>query len=254
MSSFVIDLNTDTGESDSRHLHDQIEMLNYVSSCNIATGFHAGDPYVMSVLIREAKLRGIAIGAHPAYPDREGFGRKSVSMSADELYASLSYQIASISGMCDLEGTSLRHIKLHGALYHDAHEKSETAHTVISFLKSWPKPLLLFGQGGTLLEVMARENDIPWVPEGFADRRYTGSGQLVPRSDPRGVISDRPTAVTQAINMIRHQKVITADGPEIPVNVRTLCIHGDHPNSLGLAQALHEALIREAIEIKSPEV
>ncbi len=253
MPLLVTDLNTDTGESGIPHLPEQIEMLDYVSSCNIATGFHAGDPYVMSVLIREAHLRGIAIGAHPAYPDRAGFGRQSMTMSADELYASLSYQIAAISGMCDLEGTSLRHIKLHGALYHDAHEKSETAHTVISFLKSWHQPLMLFGQGGTILEKMAREHDIPWVPEGFADRRYTMSGKLVPRSDPRGVISDRSIAVTQAINMIRDQKVVTADGPEIPINVRTLCIHGDHPNSLILARTLHNALLNEAIEIKSPK-
>lgn len=254
MPEIFIDINCDLGESAIGQSPDQLELLDYVSSCNIATGFHAGDPHTMYRTILAAQKKGVAIGAHPAYSDKANFGRKSLRMSGDVLFASLIYQTAALSGMCSLTGSHLHHIKLHGALYHDAHHREEIASVVIRFLRSWPQSLLLYGQSNTLLSQMAIANGIKWVPEAFTDRRYGDDGRLLPRSDNRGVLEDPTSAISQAIGIIRDHQVTAVSGQKINVDARTLCIHGDHPNALDLARQLRNAFNDLSISIKSPDV
>lgn len=254
MPEHTIDINCDLGEIKYTQAPDLIKLLDFISSCNIATGFHAGDPYTILKTIREASQRNVAIGVHPSYPDKKGFGRVSMDLTEHELYASLAYQTSALSGLCKLTGTQLHHIKLHGALYHDAHHQEKIAQVVIRFLRDWPKSLMLYGQEGTLLEKIAHESGIKWVSEGFLDRRYDINGQLVSRNQKDALITHPDKAISQAINIIKNKKVIPLNGEEIHVNAQTLCIHGDHANALQLAQQLYKSLYSQGITISSPLV
>lgn len=249
MAEHTIDINCDLGEIKYNDAPYLIKLLNFISSCNIATGFHAGDPYTILKTIREASQRHIAIGVHPSYPDKKGFGRVSMDLSEDELYASLAYQTSALSGLCSLAGAQLHHLKLHGALYHDAHHQKKVAQVVITFLEDWSSPLQLYGQEGSLLEEMAMQSDIKWVSEGFLDRRYDTDGKLVSRNHKDALIKRPDAAISQAINIIKNQKVKTLNGEEINVIAQTLCIHGDHSNAVPLARQLYETLTSLGITI-----
>lgn len=254
MTKYEIDINCDLGEIPHAEVPHHIQLLEYISSCNIATGFHAGDPYTIFKTIREAHRRGVAIGVHPSYPDKKGFGRESINMSSDELYASLIYQTSAISGFCKMAGSSPHHIKLHGALYHDAHQREEIAKVVIRFMNEWPEPLMIYGQPGSILEEMARDKEIRWVPEGFIDRRYQADGNLMPRKEEHALLDEPEEAIHQALDIIRNQKVRTIDHQMVPVNAQTLCIHGDHSGSLQLARQLQKTLNEECIAVTSPDL
>lgn len=254
MTKYQIDINCDLGERNHMLFPHHIEILDYISSCNIATGFHAGDPYTILKTIQEARLREVAIGVHPSYPDKAGFGRISMEIPADELYASLVYQTSALYGICKLAGARLHHIKLHGALYHDAHSKEEVANVVISFMLNWMHPLMLYGQEGSILEKLAVKNGIKWVAEGFIDRRYGKDGTLLSRNLKGALIEEPEASITQALNLIRYHKVQTIDGHEIDMNVRTLCIHGDQSGAISLARQLQNTLKDQEITIRSPNV
>lgn len=254
MSEITIDINCDLGEKAIGQSPEQLQFLRYVSSCNIATGFHAGDPHTIYQTVREAVTLCVSIGAHPSYPDREGFGRTSVYMSPDELYSSMAYQISALSGICKMAGTNLHHIKLHGALYHDAHRLEEIALVVIQFLQQWPERLLIYGQSNSILHQMAIQHRLGWVSEGFIDRRYDDDGRLLPRSEENAIILDTQSAISQAITMVKDHKVSTVSGQNVFVDVQTLCIHGDHSNSLELARKLKISLLNQGIFIKPPQV
>lgn len=254
MAKYRIDINCDLGEIPYDASPQYFQLLDYISSCNIATGFHAGDPNTIFKTIQEAGLRGVAIGVHPSYMDRKGFGRVSVKMSEDKLYASLVYQTAALSGMCTMAGTRLHHIKLHGALYHDAHHKEQIARVVIRFLENWPEPLLIYGQTGSLLEKIALERGMKWVQEGFIDRRYQSDGTLLPRGHERAIISNPESAIDQALEIITNQKVQTFDQKMIHVSAKTLCIHGDHSGARHLALQLIKKLQEQHIALTPPEL
>ena len=254
MTKSQIDINCDLGEINHARFPHHIEILDYISSCNIATGFHAGDPYTILKTIQEARHRSVAIGVHPSYPDKAGFGRISMEMSDDELYASLIYQTSALYGICKMAGARLHHIKLHGALYHDAHFKEEVANVVIRFLLNWMHPLMLYGQEGSLLERLALKNGIKWVSEGFIDRRYGADGILLSRNLKGALIEEPETSIIQALNLIRYHKVQTIDGREVNMNVRTLCIHGDQSGAISLARQLQNILRDQEITIMSPNV
>ena len=253
MPDNLIDINCDLGEKNIKKSPGQLEILNYISSCNIATGFHAGDPYTIWKTVKEAVAKGVAVGAHPSYPDKEGFGRISMDMSPEDLYASLVYQISALSGICDLAGTYLHHIKLHGALYHDAHNNIKVAKAVICFVQKWPHRLMIYGQSGSILEELALKNGIQWISEGFTDRYYQKDGSLVPRTHDKALVENLDMAIRQSLHIIREQKVLTIDREEVPLRAQTLCIHGDHDGSLKLAQQLKLALERRDVKIKAPK-
>lgn len=254
MSEITIDINCDIGEIGILHSNQQLELLEYVSSCNIATGFHAGDPYTAYQIIRLASEKNISIGAHPSYPDLANFGRRSMNLGPEELLASLIYQVSALQGLCTSLGAHLSHLKLHGALYHDAHQSEETAAIVIKFIKSWPGNLILYGLSNTILAQMAESNDLHFVPEAFPDRRYNDQGSLLPRSEANAVVVESKVISHQALEIIRHKEITTSSGIKIPIEARTLCIHGDHPDSIPHARDLMSTLKLWGISIKPPQV
>lgn len=248
-----IDINCDIGEIGILKSAEQLELLEYISSCNIATGFHAGDPYTAFRIIQRAVEKKLSIGAHPSYPDPINFGRKTMAMTRDELFASLIYQMSAIEGLCAAANANLQHVKLHGALYHDAHQREEVALVVIRFLKAWKGNLALYGQSNTILARLAAENDVEFVSEAFPDRRYGDQGNLLPRNQENAVIAESTSITSQAVEIIRDKIVTTASGFRWPIEARTLCIHGDHPNSINLARELTTSLRRMGIVIKPPK-
>lgn len=247
-----IDINCDLGEYDLTLHPDHLKFFDFISSCNIATGFHAGDPVTMQVMIRKAVEREVAVGAHPSYPDKQGFGRRSVEMNPDELFASLSYQISALAGMCLIADTRLHHIKLHGALYHDAHHKEETAGVIIDLVRSLRQPVSLYGLKNSILGEMAVQADIPFYAEGFIDRRYDDEGRLMPRTESGSTLADREEMHHQALDIIQYGRVKTASGEFVPLEADTLCIHSDHADSLDTARSLHKLFAGHNIRIKSP--
>lgn len=254
MPEISIDINCDIGETGILKSSGQLELLEFISSCNIATGFHAGDPYTAYRIIQKAREKNISIGAHPAYPDPANFGRKSMKMGREELFASLVYQLSAISGLCSSANATLHHLKLHGALYHDAHHREDIADVIIRFLKNWPVRMTLYGQANSILAQMAHEYGIEFVPEAFPDRRYGDHGNLLPRDVQDAVIEQPSSVIAQALGIIQNQEVTTVSGQLLAIDARTLCIHGDHPNSIDLARELTTSLRQMGIVIKPPRV
>ena len=252
MPKVWIDVNCDIGETGILKSSEQLQLLEYISSCNIATGFHAGDPYTAYRIIQKAREKNISIGAHPAYPDQENFGRKSMKMSSEELFANLVYQLSAISGLCSSANTRLHHVKLHGALYHDAHQHEDIAKVVIRVLQNHSDKLTLYGQNKTILAQMALEHGIEFLPEAFPDRRYGDDGNLLSRNNSNAIIEDISLVTSQAIGIIQDNEVTTESGKKLTVEARTLCIHGDHPNSIELARKLMGSLRQRGIVIKPP--
>lgn len=247
-----IDINCDLGETNLDQQPEHLQFFDFISSCNIATGFHAGDPSTILLMINKAVEKGVAIGAHPSYPDKKGFGRVSMEMDREELFASLSYQISALSGMCRIAGTHLHHIKLHGALYHDAHHREEIAEVIIDLLRSFPYPISLYGIKNSLLGEMAHQAGFPFYSEGFVDRRYDHTGQLLPRTQPGSTLTHMDELHLQALDIIRHRRVKTATGKFITLHADTLCIHSDHDNALRTAKSLYKMLSDTDIQIKRP--
>lgn len=254
MNQFQIDINCDLGEVNYTKAPHLIQILDHVSSCNIATGFHAGDPVTILKTIQYALHKKVAIGVHPSYPDRDGFGRISVDLSSEELYANLIYQISALSGICKTQNTRLDHLKLHGALYHDAHQKKEVAQVIAEVVRKWPYPLTVYGLSNSYLEIEAKKEGIPWVEEGFIDRRYQPDGKLLPRTHTKAVIDDPQESINQGLKMILEKKVGTINQTALDIDVKTLCIHADHPSSLLLAINLYQQLRAHNIQIKKPDL
>lgn len=247
-----IDINCDLGEADLTKHPEHLHFLDFISSCNIATGFHAGDPMTIQRMIERAVEKNVAVGAHPSYPDKDGFGRISMKMGREALFASLSYQISAMSGMSHIAGTRLHHIKLHGALYHDAHYKEEIAEVIIDLMCSLPGPIPLYGLKNSVLYEMASQTGLPFYAEGFIDRCYDETGHLLPRSEPGSTLTTMEELHHQALGIIRNGRVKTASGKFIKLKVDTLCIHSDHANALDTARSIYKLLSDFNIDIKRP--
>ncbi len=242
----TIDLNADLGEGDAY----DAELLRVVSSCNIACGGHAGDTESIAATIREAIANGVSIGAHPSYPDREGFGRSSGFLSGEPLRAALRSQLATFCRVADELGATITHVKPHGALYTDAVADAALADIIADAVSAVPQQPLLVGQPGTRLESAAREHGLGFVAEAFVDRSYQANGQLVPRSQPGAVHSDIASIQRQAVQLAMHGEVTALDGSTVSVRADTLCIHGDTPGAAAAARAVRDALEKEGVEIR----
>lgn len=229
----MIDLNADLGEGDP---YDD-ELLSIVSSCNIACGGHAGDEESMRATVRSAITNGVAIGAHPSYPDREGFGRRSGFMMGDELRKSLATQINALKKIVTEEGASLSHVKPHGALYNDAVVDRELADTIVDSIVEAASDVALVGLPNSELQWAAAERSLRFVGEGFIDRAYQADGQLVPRSEPGAVHTSLELVLPQAVSLVGK-----AD---------TLCIHGDTPRAATVAAAVRDELNKQGVEIRA---
>lgn len=224
-------------------------LMNYVSSVNIACGYHAGDQETMKRTVDLALEKGVAIGAHPSYPDRENFGRSDMDLPPAEVYKLVEDQIFALSLYCDKAGATLCHVKPHGALYNQSARSPEIAQTIAKAVSDVNQKLILFGLSGSHSIAEAKKIGLQTASEVFADRTYQTDGTLTPRSVPNALITDEDTAVTQVMDMIKYSRVRSTEAIMIPIIAETVCIHGDGEHALEFARLIHHSLIENGIEI-----
>ena len=248
-----IDLNCDLGESfGAWRMGDDAALLDLVSSANIACGFHAGDPSIMQQTVDLAVARDVAIGAHVALPDLQGFGRREMHVSAHEVYAMTLYQLGALSAFCQAAGTRLAHVKPHGALYNMAARERTLADAIARAVQAFDPRLTLFGLAGSALIDAGTALGLPVAGEAFADRRYRANGSLQPRDEAGAVIDDTATATAQALDIVHNGTVITAHGESATLHADTLCLHGDGAHAVQLARELRAALEHAGVRIAAP--
>lgn len=248
-----IDLNCDMGESFGAYkLGMDEKVIQYITSANIACGWHAGDPIVMDKTVKMAVEHGVGVGAHPGYPDLLGFGRRNMDCTPDEIRNYVAYQIGALQGFCKIHGTRLRHVKPHGALYLTAVVNEVVARAVAEAIVSVDPDLLYVALAGAKGEMMTRiGNDVGLnvIYEAFPDRAYTPEGNLVSRREPGAVIKEPGEVAERALRMVLEKRVIAVDGTSIPFEVDTLCVHGDTPTAVELTRSIREALESEGVEL-----
>jgi len=249
----TIDLNCDMGESYGAYtLGMDAEIISFISSANIACGFHAGDPLVMNRTVKLALDHGVGIGAHPGFPDLMGFGRRNMDCSADEIRNYLIYQIGALQAFCTAHGIRMRHVKPHGALYNMAVANEPLARTIAQAISLIDKNLfmvVLAGKHAGRMASVAREEGIRMIFEAFPDRAYTPEGTLVSRKQPGAVIHDPDEAAERALRMATEGVVIAVDGTPVPISVDTLCVHGDNPGAVALARTIRNRLEASGVTV-----
>jgi 5-oxoprolinase (ATP-hydrolysing) subunit A len=247
-----IDLNCDFGESFGVYqLGEEEEILRYVTSVNIACGFHAGDPLVMRKTVQMALERKVAIGAHPGFPDLLGFGRRNIAVTPEEAYAYVVYQIGALGAFVKAEGGTMSHVKPHGALYNMAAKDAALAEAIAKAVYDVDPTLILYGLAGSELIRAGKKIGLRTVNEVFADRTYQQDGSLTPRSNPRAVIVDEQEAVQQVLTMVKEKRVRSLQGIDVPIEAETVCIHGDGKKAVLFAKRLYEALRKEGVDVCS---
>ncbi|MBU3619195.1 5-oxoprolinase subunit PxpA [Polynucleobacter sp. JS-Fieb-80-E5] len=238
-----MDINSDMGEGfGAWDMGNDALLLDYITSTNIACGWHAGDPARMKKLVEMASKKGVRIGAHPGLPDLEGFGRREMAISEQDAYNYVLYQAGALKAFVDAIGNKLHHVKPHGALYNQAAKDIKLARGIAQAVKDLGSEVILYGLAGSCLIDAAKELNVPAWQEVFADRRYTKEGFLVPRTQAGAVIEDEVEALNQVISMSKNSKVIGIDGSEIKIQADTLCIHGDNPHAVEFAKRIKAAL------------
>lgn len=247
-----VDVNCDLGESFGTYKKgNDSEILDYVTSANIACGFHAGDPSVMRKTVGLALEKEVKIGAHPGLPDLIGFGRRNMQLSSEEAYDLVVYQIGALYGFLKAEGAEMQHVKPHGALYNMAAADPSLADAIARAVYKVNPELVLFGLSGSEL-INAGENiGLATASEVFSDRTYQPDGTLTSRSQPEALITDDEKAVHQVIRMVKEKKVATLGGEEISIQADTICIHGDGIRALSFAKKIRGAFEQANIEAKS---
>jgi UPF0271 protein len=240
----IIDLNADVGEG----LADD-ELLAWVTSANVACGFHAGDPTTMDATVALAISRGVRVGAHPGYPDRENFGRVPMSLPSDAIENLVLYQVAALDGFVRSRGGTLTHVKPHGALYHRGAEFPDVARAIAEGVRRFRPGLILVGAAGSLLPEAGRDAGLPIAHEAFADRRYQADGTLLPRGEPGALLEDPEEAAAQAVSLARDGFAQAAGGTRVAVRADTICLHGDTPGAAAIARRVHEGLERAGVRI-----
>lgn len=246
-----LDLNCDMGESFGAYtIGDDAAMLRLVSTANIACGFHAGDPVVMRRTIRMAKENGVAVGAHPSFADLYGFGRRRISGEPPEdLETQLIFQIVAMQGMCALESHPMTHVKTHGALGNMAAVDPDLAALCIRAIRAVDPSLVFITLPYSETFKAAEKAGLAFATEIYADRSYTDTGELTPRSQPGAVIHDPQQSLDQVLEMVLNGHIPTTGGKRLPVEPDTLCVHGDTPGAVDIAQTLRAALIENGVEI-----
>lgn len=249
-----IDLNCDMGESFGTYkLGLDEEVIKYITSANIACGWHAGDPLVMDKTVKMAVENGVGIGAHPGYPDLLGFGRRNMDCLPEEIRDYMVYQIGALQAFCAAHRTRLRHVKPHGNLYLTAVEVESVARAVAEAIVGVNSELMyvaLAGAKGELMTRIGQEVGLKVVYEAFPDRAYTRDGTLLSRRQPGAVIKDPHKVAERALKMAKEGKVIAVDGSEITLVAQTLCVHGDTPGAVAMVRRIRETLEAEGIEVK----
>ena len=243
----IVDLNADLGEGCA---NDEA-LLQRVSSANIACGFHAGDAQTMQQSVRLAMKYGVAIGAHPSFPDRENFGRSAMQLPPETVYAQVVYQLGALAAITRVEGGKMIHVKPHGMLYNQAATDAVLADAIARAVFDVDPTLRLVGLAGSELIRAGERAGLQTRQEVFADRRYQSNGALVPRSQPDAMIDSDQQALEQTLTMVQQQKVLSREGVWVPVKADTVCLHGDGEHALTFAMRLREAFDEQGIEIHS---
>jgi UPF0271 protein len=248
-----IDLNCDMGESFGAYkLGMDEKVIGFITSANIACGWHAGDPLVMDATVKMAVEHGVGVGAHPGYPDLLGFGRRNMDCTPDEIRKYLVYQVGALKAVCQANGTRLRHVKPHGALYLTAVENEDVARAIAEAIVSVDSELMyvaLAGAKGQLMTRIGEKVGLKVVYEAFPDRAYTPQGTLVSRRLPEAVIKEPQEVSARALKMARDGEVVAVDGTTIALDVQTLCVHGDTPTAVDLVKRIRGTLEAEGVTL-----
>lgn len=247
-----IDLNCDMGESFGawKMGHDE-EVLPFITSANIACGFHGGDPAVMRETVQAAIGNGVALGAHPGLPDLVGFGRRKMDISPQDAYDMVVVQVGALAAVAASQGGRLNHVKAHGALYNMAVKNEELAKAIAQAVYDVDRSLVFFALASSALVAAAKRAGLQVAEEVFADRSYQSDGTLTSRLQPNAMIVDVDVSIRQVLRMIREEKIRTVQGSDIDVRPDTLCIHGDQPGAPAFAKAIHQALEAEGIAVRA---
>jgi UPF0271 protein len=247
-----VDLNADIGESFGiYHAGQDDHLMRVITSGSIACGFHAGDPSVMRRTVARAAEAGIAIGAHPGFPDLAGFGRREMNVPPHEITDIVLYQIGALGGIAKAEGLSLQHVKPHGALYNMSVHRRDVAEAIARAVAAYDETLLLIGLPRSELLAAASRLQLRIAAEGFADRSYEPDGSLTPRQVSGAVVADPAAAAERAVRMIVNKKVIARDGTTFACEVDTICVHGDTPGAVDVAAAVRRALEQAGVIVKA---
>lgn len=245
-----IDLNCDLGEAFGNYsFGGDAQIIPHITSANIACGFHAGDPDVMNETIKHAKEHGIGIGAHPGLPDIQGFGRRKMDLTPQEVYDIVVYQLGALNGFCRIHDVKLNHVKPHGALYQMGARDAAIAKAIAQAVYDFDSSLIYVGLSNTLLISEAKAVGLTTASEVFADRRYEDDGQLVSRKESDAVITDTEQAIEQVVMMVKSQKVVSKNNKEIDIEADTICVHGDGAHAVEFVSQIKERLTKEGISI-----
>ncbi|MFD2671256.1 5-oxoprolinase subunit PxpA [Marinicrinis sediminis] len=246
-----IDLNCDLGESFGVYQMGQdADILPWITSANIACAFHAGDPSVMKRTVKACVQHEIHIGAHPGLPDLQGFGRREMQVTAEEVYDMIVYQVGALRAFVQIEGARLHHVKPHGALYNMAARQPELAAAVAAAVYDVDRELVLYGLAGSELIEQGRKRGLRVAREIFADRMYEDDGALTPRSLPGAVIHDAQQAISQVMSILERKEVMSRRGLVVPLEADTVCVHGDNEQALVFVQGLHQGLTEAGLLVK----
>lgn len=247
-----IDLNSDLGESlGAWTMGDDAAMLSIVSSANVACGFHAGDAAGILQTLRAAAARGVAVGAHVAYPDLAGFGRRNMDVASADLQADVIYQIGALQGLAKVAGTRVRYVKPHGALYNTIAHDRRQAGDVIAAIRAIDPTLVLVALAGAPLVGWAREAGLTVVSEAFADRAYTPEGTLVSRREKGAVLHDAQAVAARMLRLAREGVVEAIDGSSVRVQADSICVHGDSPGAVAMAREVRAVLEQAGVAVQA---
>lgn len=245
-----VDLNSDLGEGFGAYtmgLDDQV--LEHVTSANIACGWHAGDPLIMDKTVEDAIKNQVAIGAHPGYPDMMAFGRRNIDITPQEARAYMLYQVGALSAFVKARGASLQHIKLHGAFYNTACNEPKLADAVVDAVLEYDKNIILMALSGSYILKRAEEKGLRVAHEVFADRAYNADKTLVSRKLPGAMIVDEELAIERIKRMVLEGKVTSIEGKDIEIEAHSICVHGDNPKAVDFVKTIRQGLVSEGIEV-----
>ena len=245
-----VDLNSDMGEGYGRYTcGDDAALLEIVSSANVACGFHAGDPEIMAETFKTAKQRGVAIGAHPGFPDLWGFGRRRIPFSGGEIERMIAYQVGAAQGMAAYAGHTLTYVKAHGALGNISETDQDVADAIVRGVKAVDSKLAYLAIACSAQVKSADKYGVKHFAEIFADRAYTEDGHLVSRKEPGAVIKDAEEAASRVVSMVEEGAIITISGARLKTPIHSICVHGDSPHALGIARLVRQRLEQAGVAI-----
>lgn len=247
-----IDLNCDLGESFGAYtLGLDSEVIPFITSANIACGCHAGDPLVMDATVRACKAAGVAVGAHPGYPDLMGFGRRDMAASPKEVKAYVQYQVGALWAFCVSHNLALRHVKPHGAMYNMAGKDIALARAICEGIRAVDPGLILLALSGSRMIEAAREAGLPCAKEVFADRAYEEDGSLVARGKPGAMITDEDLAIARVVRIVKEGLVTSITGTDISLEADSVCVHGDNAHALAFVKKIRKALEENGVDVRA---